>query len=395
MKTPGKLDPVIHRALAERLADTVGIEPSSLDAHRVEWIVERRTKHLHLVNGAAYLAYLEGSTDELAELVDALLIQETQFFRDAAVFEQIAAWAQRLAQTAQQPLRFLSAPCSTGQEAYSLAGTLAHAGLPPASFTIDAFDLSAKAIATAREGVYPEGALRNAPAALARACAALQNHHWHMHECLRDRLHFQRRNLVEPGALGRGPAYHLILCRNLFIYLHARARAVLADSLAQALLPGGRLIIGAADRVPELDAWFAPIKPASSFAFLHKEHVAAPAPEALIEPAAKAPRAKRARARAHQPGAEPTPAGAAEFYRRARDHYNRGNLREAERRCRQALYLAPAYLPALELLQSLWQLHPNLRLRRALRERIRRACLEEGVGGIVRAAPFMTEGGPA
>ena len=47
-------------------------------------------------------------------------------------------------------------------------------------------------------------------------------------------------------------------------------------------------------------------------------------------------------------------------------------MRQAERRCRQALYLAPAYLPALELLETLWQLHPSARLRRALQERISR-----------------------
>ncbi len=66
------------------------------------------------------------------------------------------------------------------------------------------------------------------------------------------------------------------------------------------------------------------------------------------------------------------PAPAVEFYNRAREHMERGNVRQAERRCRQALYLAPAYLPALEMLQTLWLLHPNPRLRRALSARILR-----------------------
>ena len=62
----------------------------------------------------------------------------------------------------------------------------------------------------------------------------------------------------------------------------------------------------------------------------------------------------------------------AELYQRALHHQQTGNLRSAERRCRQALYLAPAYLPALELLQSLWNHHPNPRLRHALTARILR-----------------------
>jgi hypothetical protein len=54
------------------------------------------------------------------------------------------------------------------------------------------------------------------------------------------------------------------------------------------------------------------------------------------------------------------------------EHQQHGELRRAERRCRQALYLDPKYLPALELLEKLWSQHPNLRLRRALEARILR-----------------------
>jgi hypothetical protein len=67
-----------------------------------------------------------------------------------------------------------------------------------------------------------------------------------------------------------------------------------------------------------------------------------------------------------------SPATPVEFFNRALEYMERGNVKQAERRCRQALYLAPAYLPALEMLQTLWHLHPNSRLRRALGERIQR-----------------------
>jgi chemotaxis protein methyltransferase WspC len=399
MKAPRKLEPAVLQGIAARLAETAGIDPSMLDARRIEWTVERRSRRLHLVNGAEYLAMLSASADELAELVDELVIQETRFFRDTAVFEQIAAWAQDAAYTSEEPLRVLSAPCSTGQEAYSLATTFAHAGLPPHSFVIDAFDLSPTAIAHARAGVYPEGALKHASPELANACGALRNHHWHMHEALRERIHFERRNLIEAGALSSNAGYHLILCRNLVIYLHAQARAMLSGALSRALLPGGRLIIGAADRVPELDAHFAPIGPAAGFAFIHKEQVAQKelvaetAPNVYVEDSNQAARAGRPHPRFNESETASVPASAVEFYRRAREHYGRGELRQAERRCRQALYLAPEYLAALELLQNLWQLHPNLRLRRALRERIRRVCLRSSVGaGVAPAASFNAEG---
>jgi hypothetical protein len=68
-----------------------------------------------------------------------------------------------------------------------------------------------------------------------------------------------------------------------------------------------------------------------------------------------------------------------ELYKRALEHRQRGELVKAERRCRQALYLAPNLLPALELLQILWSEHPNLRLRRALRDRVLRHRLPRPV----------------
>jgi chemotaxis protein methyltransferase WspC len=207
---------------------------------------------------------------------------------------------------------------------------------------------------------------------LQSACGVLRNHHWEMHDFLRSRIRFGRRNLVEPTALNDEPGYHLILCRNLFIYLHANARAVLANSLSRALLPGGRLIMGAGDRVPELNARFVPIKPAAGFGFVHR--AASPTPTAsIVVPAApavvRAPRRIHSLPRAEHHG---VPSTAVEFYRRALEYKDHGNLRQAERRCRQALYLAPGYLPALELLQTLWHVHPSARLRRALTVRIQR-----------------------
>jgi hypothetical protein len=207
---------------------------------------------------------------------------------------------------------------------------------------------------------------------------------------LRSRIRFDRRNLVLEGALATDAGYHLILCRNLFIYLNAGGRAVLAGSLSEALLPGGQLIVGAGDRIAELNARFAPVKPAAGFGFVHRTHATAhgvsrraQSPQAIV-------RVSRPRLATLAAG-KPEPASPAmEFYRRAMEYKDRGNLRQAERRCRQALYLAPGYLPALELLQSLWQLHPNARLRRALSARILRV---RGESGALDGLPLAEEAG--
>jgi chemotaxis protein methyltransferase WspC len=310
-------------------------------------------------------------------LIDALVIQETRFFRDPAVFEHLRIWARDMAACYSGPLRILSAPCSTGQEAYSLAATLLCAGIPSPDFNIDAFDISHTALAVAERGVYPAGTLEHVPEDLRAACGTLRNQHWHMREELRTCLRFARRNLAASGVLGDEPRYHLILCRNLFIYLHSQARAILAESLSRVLLPGGRLVVGAGDRVAELNARFTLRNPAASFGFTHKP-VITPRTSAAPPQPVKA-RAPRFLLPLPKPEGQPAPATAVEFYRRAVEYKERGNVRQAERRCRQALYLAPGYLPALELLETLWHMHPNARLRRALKARIQRVRTESEI----------------
>jgi chemotaxis protein methyltransferase WspC len=410
-----------------QLVRASGVDPRWLDANRLDWVIEARCRNLKLDGAAVYAEHLKSSPEELDALIDATVVQETRFFRDSTVFRHLELWLPRMASDFLGPLRILSAPCSTGQEAYSLAATLQQAGIPLARFTIDAFDISIGALHTARRGVYPEDAMRNLAADRQQVCGVLGDKQWAMHEALRRRIRFERRNLAEPGALdaqpdstdraqvgwaemgasGAGGPYHLILCRNLFIYLRPQARAVLARSLASALVPGGRLVIGTADRVEELNSVFLPQKPAASFAFTHR-HPAAPAgpgadaslklgsnarqqepiarkPKPSLEPvlaqAAPAPAAPESTVARHAaPSAE-------SFYQSALQHHLHGDPHKAERRCRQALYLDPKYLPALELLATLWIQNPNQRLRRALEVRILRNRLAAEIPSSSSSSP--------
>jgi chemotaxis protein methyltransferase WspC len=372
MKKRLEIDNSLLHEVIERLAAAAGIDPDSLEMSRIRWTIELRCRHLHLHSAHEYLERLRSSQAELDELIDALVIQETRFFRDPAVFEQIRHWAAKAQGAAQRPLRILSAPCSTGQEAYSLAAVLRLAGIPAEDFRIDAFDISRAALATAARGVYADGALQHVPAELQIACGVLRDHHWHMHEPLRGTIHFERRNLVVEGALDADARYHLILCRNLFIYLNAGARATLSESLSRALLPGGLLIVGAGDRIAEVNARFVPVKPAAGFGFVHRTHAAARGAARRAHVPAASVRVTRVQTATPVADIGAPDSPAAGFYKRAVEYKERGNLRQAERRCRQALYLAPGYLPALELLECLWQVHPNARLRRALSARILR-----------------------
>ena len=350
------------REIVAQLVEAAGVDAKALDASRLQWVLEARCRDLKLEGVVEYVEYLRGTPDEIEELIDAIVVPETRFFRDAAVFEHLQMALKAIADEIHEPLRVLSAPCSTGQEAYSVAAAMMEAGLVPARFTVTAMDLSTKALETARRGVYPENAMRHVSAEHRRALGRLEGSHWKMHDVLRKRIRFERKNLAEPDALG-DETYHVILCRNLFIYLSPAARAALATSLASGLAPGGRLVLGSADRVAEVSAVFAPLKPAAAFAFARREaEVPAVSTEVAEELVAHKPRVSVAVVAAAADVAMDVEAtSAAGLLARALLHQQHGDLRRAEYRCRQALYLDAGCLPALELLETLWKAQPNER----------------------------------
>ena len=368
--------------LLEEHVAFAGIDARSMDRARLEWVIGSRCRELGLPDAAAYCSRLAQSELETRALIEALVVPETRFFRDPAVFEHLRTTAAPLANEVAGIFRVLSAPCSTGQEAYSVVATLLRAGLSPGRFLVDAVDISERALRIASHGVYPEPSMRDVAKADRESCAQLRNNHWHIRDDLRSRVRFEHRNLAEPGAL-RGQTYHLIVCRNLFIYFHREAREALGASLAAALAPEGLLILGPGDLVPEIRARFTPLRPASSFAFRHAKALPREVPTALpiSIPISRPDTRGRVTPRSHAPESPPTPqpppgeqeASAEQYYVRARESQRVGNVRLAERRCRQALYVDPDFLPALELLDTLWHSSVSARLRRALAARIHRS----------------------
>ena len=369
--------------VADRLAAEAGMDARVLDVARLEWIIENRRAHLRLPTTLAYAQHLHDAPAEVERLIEDAVVRETSFFRDAVVFEQLRASLPKLAASFPGPLRLLSAPCGAGQEVYSLAATVEEAGIPLSRVWIDAFDISTTALDIAKKGIYSAQTLRQISTEHKRSLGTTEGSHLKIHTKLRDCVHFERRNLTAPDALAAEPGYHVILCRNLFIYLHAEAREVLANSLAGGLVPGGRLVLGAADRVREVSEFFVSMRPANSFAFAHRMTLADAVPSAqakqrrlgLSASLPKAISARVAKKNNRSPNSLVTnevAVTASELYNRALEQKRQGTLGRAERLCRQALYLEPHSLSALELLQQLWVQQPNLRLGRALDARIRR-----------------------
>jgi len=198
---------------------------------------------------------LGGSEPRLGdEIVDALLNGETSFFRDAAVFEQVAD------ALADQPdgrrARVWSAGCSTGQEPLSLAMLLAERG--GTAPEIVATDVSERALARARAGRYSQFEIqRGLPVRrMMRWFDAAPDGDWIANAELQRMVVYRRINLAaDSSPAGR---FDLILCRNVLLYLSPELKLACFERFARALRPGGTLVLGAGETVIGQTRAFAP-----------------------------------------------------------------------------------------------------------------------------------------
>ncbi|MDV3257920.1 MAG: protein-glutamate O-methyltransferase CheR [Sphingomonas sp.] len=187
------------------------------------------------------------------EVVEALLNNETYFFRDRTPFDLLvrAALPKLVQQRVQaKRLTIWSAGCSTGQEAYSLAMIFAEEPVKWAGWTIDIVgsDVSEQAVRRAREGLYSQFEVQ-------RGLGVTQmirwfeerDEGWRAIEPLRRTVRFQVHNLLEPPP---HPAqFDIILCRNVLLYLNAERRTQVFERLASAMAPDGYLMLGAGETV--------------------------------------------------------------------------------------------------------------------------------------------------
>ncbi|WP_320171460.1 CheR family methyltransferase [Maridesulfovibrio sp.] len=242
------------------LNKAMGLSPDSLGRSGVAHAVGVRMR-ITGCDEERYLALLRASEEEQAELVEEIVVPETWFFRDVRPFELLSETAFR---SRRGVFRVLSAPCSTGEEPYSIAMTLMGAGLEPSRFRVDGVDISRRAIEKARCGLYSENSFRNVMPEYAKSCFNKCSGGRQLAGEILDAVNFYTGNIVE-GCLPAGK-YDVIFCRNLLIYLDDKSKVHLARMLSEKLDDQGLLFVGHAELLPVFNDWFTPLGKNGTFA---------------------------------------------------------------------------------------------------------------------------------
>lgn len=229
--------------------DTCGIV---LGDHKREMVysrIARRIRALDLTDCEGYISYLESHKEaEFSNFINAITTNLTSFFRENHHFEfLIDTVVDELKQyhSKDKRIRIWSAGCSTGEEPYSIAMTLAdHFKRPSWDLKILASDLDSNVLSTAKKGIYQSESITGLNKESTK--------HWFLHDkghekCkvnadLQTYITFKRLNLLAQWPM-KG-LFDVIFCRNVVIYFDQPTKDKLFKRYAQQLRKGGYLILG-------------------------------------------------------------------------------------------------------------------------------------------------------
>lgn len=218
-----------------------GYKPNCL---RRRLAVRMRARGVHTYR--EYAALLQGDADEYDRLLDALTINVTKFFRNPEAWDALAArFLPALWADGQGRVRCWSAGCASGEEPYTMAMLLLEQGRRAGSGAVrcgvDATDLDPAVLARAEAGAFRAAALdETAPEMRDRYFSGAEP--WTVTADVRALVRFRRHDLLrEPPPAA---PYDLITCRNVVIYFERPNQERLYHAFADALRPGGILMLG-------------------------------------------------------------------------------------------------------------------------------------------------------
>jgi chemotaxis protein methyltransferase CheR len=246
----------LFRGLIHQLT---GISLNDGKRQLVQSRLQKRLRHHSLPTFGAYHEMLTTGADdaEIGTFINCITTNKTDFYREAHHFEfvtktvipELALQVRRREREAR--LRVWHAGCSTGEEPYTLAITLAEALVGQGNWDVRqlASDIDTSVLAHAEAGVYDAERVAPVPAALLRKYflrgGGAHEEEYKAKASLREQIAFRQINLLaEEWPIRADVRFDMIFCRNVVIYFDKPTQRCLFARFAERLRPGGYLIIG-------------------------------------------------------------------------------------------------------------------------------------------------------
>jgi chemotaxis protein methyltransferase CheR len=233
------------------------------DESRERFLSARVREHMHergYTRVNELLRAVRKTNVEYDSLLERMLTQETSFFRYPAVFE---AFEKRVLPEIHvskfwknpRTLRVWSAGCSTGEEPYSIAITIADSLSFADAWNVEilATDVGKLALKAGEKGIYSGRSLGSVSEKQLDAHFTKVENKFHVKPRLKKMISFAPMNLAAPVYVGR---MDLIFCMNVLIYFTEERRRGLVQRFYEALEPGGYLFLGHSESISKMPVKF-------------------------------------------------------------------------------------------------------------------------------------------
>lgn len=240
--------------IKQLVKEKIGLDSQTIGSNTVEKILQRRMMQCDIEDMDDYFLLVSSSSDELNELLEVAVIPETWFFRDIRPFEKIYKNIQKnLLQNKTCKFNILSLPSSTGEEPYSLAMYLIEHGIPEENFSIEAVDVSNRALKFAQMGIYTNNSFRGKdyPSYQSKYFCRLDKY-YKINKNIQKKIKFYPLNILQDNT-DKHKKFDFILCRNLLIYFDGKTKKIAFNNLSHFLKDSGLLFVGHSEfgSVPE------------------------------------------------------------------------------------------------------------------------------------------------
>lgn len=227
--------------------------------------VESRMEATGYENFRSYFTWLRFDVTgrELQQLLNALTINETYFFRE---YYQLKCFAEevlpeileRKRKENSRKIRIWSAGCSTGEEPYTLAIIMKEMleDVDDIDWEIYATDINTEVLQKAERGLYSQRAVRLVPEEYKKRYLYKKGDFYEVIPDLKEKIIFFQLNLMDAAEMRKMRNFDVIFCRNVLIYFDDASRRQVAIYFYEALVEGGYIFLGHSESMSRITPIF-------------------------------------------------------------------------------------------------------------------------------------------
>ncbi len=200
-----------------------------------------------------FLKDLENNSSLLSRLIETVTVNETYFFRENYQFETLVKTILPDLVKEKKEIKILCAPCSSGEEVYSIAIYLLEEKdlIDKADFILVGIDIDKTVIEKAKSGIFNKRSVQKLPfQLLEKYFDKVSNERYQIKDFIRKSVTFETANILKKEDLEKLGKFDVIFSRNLLIYFDEKTREKALMNFYSLLHEGGYLFLGHAEKIP-------------------------------------------------------------------------------------------------------------------------------------------------